>query len=54
MARWYLTSRCTLQQRAVNALQADRDGQAAEFAEAYDASEMYTRIQQEIKVTPRR
>ncbi len=34
--------------------QADRDGQASEFAEVYDASEAHTRMQQELKVMPRR
>ena len=30
-------------------MQADRDGQAADFAAAYDASEMRGRVQQELK-----
>ena len=30
-------------------MQADRDGQAAAFAEAYEASEMRSRVQQELK-----
>ena len=31
-------------------VQADRDGQAAAFADAYDASELHDRVQQELKL----
>ena len=41
---------CSREQNSPSQPQADRDGQASDFAEVYDASEAHTRMQQELKV----